>query len=219
MANYVDMLAYHIYTYTDPPESAGHELANVRLVMAKYGLAKMPLWDTEGASGDNTTPLDQAPKWIARRYLTDLAFGSVRFDWYTWDQAGTFCLGTVENDRRVLTPAGRAYGFLYGWLAGSTLTNALIDAAGNWQIWLTRPDGSQALVVWNPTSDYAVHAAQQLHRSQQPRSFRRREKHLGQHRNRDRFARTADLLGGCSSRDFLGQRGGRRLRYRAEYLD
>ena len=152
VANYVDMLAYHIYTYTNPPESAGRELANVRLVMAKYGLAKMPLWDTEGASGDTTTPLDLAPKWIARRYLTDLAFGSARYDWYTWDQAATFDLGTVENDRRVLAPAGRAYGFLYGWLVGSTLTNALIDAAGNWQIWLTRPDGSHALVIWNPTS-------------------------------------------------------------------
>lgn len=152
VANYVDMLAYHIYTRTDPPENAARYLANVRLVMAKYGLAKMPLWDTEGASGDNTTPLDQAPKWIARRYLTDLAFGSVRFDWYTWDQAGQFCVGAVENDRRVLTAAGRAYGYLFGWLAGATLTNALIDAAGNWQIWLTRPDGNTALVVWNPTS-------------------------------------------------------------------
>jgi hypothetical protein len=151
MGSYVDMLAYHIYTFAASPESAARDIANVRLVMAKYGLAKMPLWVTEGASGDTTTTPDLASKFIARRYLTDLAFGSARFYWYTWGQASHWCVGTVENDPRVLTQAGRAYGFLYGWLTGSTLTQALIDAAGNWQIWLTRPDGSQALVVWNPS--------------------------------------------------------------------
>ena len=60
VGNYVDMLAYHVYTFTDPPESRRPRTSpNVRLVMAKYGLAKMPLWDTEGASGDTTTPLDR----------------------------------------------------------------------------------------------------------------------------------------------------------------
>jgi hypothetical protein len=72
MGSYIDMLAYHIYTYTVPPESAARDLANVRLVMAKYGLAKMPLWTTEGASGDDTTPLDLAAEYIVRRYLTEL---------------------------------------------------------------------------------------------------------------------------------------------------
>jgi len=150
IGNYIDMVAFHHYTFTAPPESAAQTLANVRLLMAKYGLAKMPLWITEGASGDDTTPLDAAPKYIARRVLTELAFGSARFDWYIWDQASHWCVGTVQNDPRVPTPAGRAYGFLYGWLVGSTVTQAVIDAAGNWQIWLTRPDGNQALVVWNP---------------------------------------------------------------------
>jgi hypothetical protein len=147
----VDILAYHIYTYTNPPEQAAQALANVRLVMAKYGLDKMPLWDTEGASGDTTTPLDTAAKYIARRYLTELAFGSIRYDWYTWGKASKFCVGTEQDDPRVLTPAAKAYGSLFGWLAGSTLTQAAIDDAGNWQIWLTRPDASTALVVWNPT--------------------------------------------------------------------
>jgi uncharacterized protein (TIGR03437 family) len=149
--NSIDMVAYHHYTLTDPPESAGQTVANIRLLMAKYGLAKVPLWITEGGSGDDTTPADVAPTIIPRRFLTELAFGSVRYDWYVWDPASEWCVGTVENDPRVLTPAARAYGFVYGWLAGSTLTQALIDAAGNWQVWLTRPDGSQALVIWNPS--------------------------------------------------------------------
>ena len=52
----------------------------------------------------------------------------------------------------MLTPAAKAYRYLFGWLAGATLTQAIIDAAGNWQIWLTRPDAGAGLVVWNPSA-------------------------------------------------------------------
>ena len=125
----------------------------------------------------------------------------------------------MENDRRVLTPAGRAFGFLYGWLAGSTLTNALIDAAGNWQIWVTRPDGSKALVIWNPTSttqftlpsNFAALSSHDLSGGVQSVSG-----------NTVTVTDSPVLLTatrGCSAGDFLGERRGRRLRYRAEYLD
>ena len=153
MGNYVDVISYHEYTFTPPIENAAQYNASVRLIMAKYGVGNLPLWDTEGAAGNTTTALAVAPETLAQRILVDLAFGSARFNWFIWDQASMYEVATVENDRREVTPAGRAYGYLYGWLAGSTLTQALIDAAGNWQIWVTRPDGTQALVVWNPTQN------------------------------------------------------------------
>jgi hypothetical protein len=38
--------------------------------MAKYKLDKMPLWDTEASSGDDTTAPAVAAKYIARKYPT-----------------------------------------------------------------------------------------------------------------------------------------------------
>jgi len=75
MASNVDMIAYHLYT--PPPEATAAAIANVRLVMAEHGVGAVPLWDTEGASGDTTVPEDLAAAYLVRKYLVDLAFGSV----------------------------------------------------------------------------------------------------------------------------------------------
>ena len=85
----VDVIGYH--AYATPPEDTGRQLANVRLVMAAHGLSSKPLWETEGASGDTTTSSTLAPEYMVRKFLVDLAFGSGRFDWYTWGPATAFC--------------------------------------------------------------------------------------------------------------------------------
>ena len=151
IGQYVDVIGYHVYT--TPPEATGAEIANVRLVMNKYGVGSKPLWDTEGASGDTTTPPNEAAAYIVRKYLTDLAFGSVRYDWYTWDQATSFCVGVEQNNPRQLTAAGQAYRIMFDWLLGATLINATIDPSGTWQIWLTLATGDQGIIVWNPTQN------------------------------------------------------------------
>ena len=180
IASNVDMIAFHFYE--TPPESTAAAIANVQLVMAAHGASAIPLWDTEGASGDDTVPEDLAAAYLVRKYLVDLAFGSIRFDWYAWGKATTFCVGTEENDPRVLTEAGRSFGILLNWLHEASLTSASIDASGTWQIGLawtgreprvagaaTDPSGAQqiglsqanishGLIVWNPlaTVQFAV---------------------------------------------------------------
>ena len=119
----------------------------------------IPVWATEGASGDNTTvPEDLAAAYLVRKYLVHLAFGSIRFDWYAWGKATTFCVGTEEDDPRVLTKAGRAFGILLNWLHGASLTGASIDASDTWRIELTLAGGNHGLIVWNPdeTVQFAV---------------------------------------------------------------
>jgi hypothetical protein len=140
IASYVDIIAYHFYE--TPPEATAAANANVRMVMAAHGVGAIPLWDTEGASGDTTVPEDLAAAYLVRKYLVDLAFGSIRFDWYAWGKATTFCVGTEENDPRVLTEAGRAFGILLSWLQGASLTSASIDASGTWQIGLSWSPGA-----------------------------------------------------------------------------
>ena len=111
------------------------------LVMNKYGLGAMPLWDTEGASGDTTTPPAQAAAYIVRKYLTDLAYGSGRYDWYTWGALRPSAWAPSRPARYALTAAGQAYRYLFDWLSGASLTQAVIDSSGTWQIWLTLAAG------------------------------------------------------------------------------
>jgi hypothetical protein len=158
---YVDVIGHHFYT--TPPEKTGTLIANVRLVLQKHGLGAMPLWDTEGASGDSTTPPEQAATYLVRKYLTDLAFGSGRYDWYTWEPATDFCVGTEGTDPRALAKAAQAYRYIYDWLLGASLTQVVIDQSGTWQIWLTLATGDAALIAWNPSQSVLLTIPAQIH--------------------------------------------------------
>jgi hypothetical protein len=156
IAQNVDMIAYHFYE--TPPEATAADIANVNLVMTANGVSSLPLWATEGASGDDTTqPETLAAAYLVRKYLVHLAFGSIRFDWYAWGKATTFCVGTEENNPQVLTEAGRAFGILLGWLRGATLTGASIDTSGTWQIDLAWAGDDHGIIAWNPNATVQFH--------------------------------------------------------------
>ena len=145
---YADIIGYH--AYATPPEEAARQLANVRLVLARRQLTAKPLWDTEGGSGDSDTAPELAKTYMARKYLTDLAFGAANFGWYGWGPATPYAVGTTENDPRIQTPAAKAFAVVRGWLLGASLTSAKIDAAGTWRLALDLPGGGKGLVLWNP---------------------------------------------------------------------
>ena len=151
LASYVDVIAYH--DYETPPERTGITLSNVRLVMAANGASAIPLWDTEGASGTTKTSVKLAAEYLARKFLTDLMFGAWHFDWYTWGPATPFCVGT-EMSNHSTSAAGKAYGYLQGWLSGATLNAATIDPANNWEVGLTLTNGDRGVVVWNPKKTF-----------------------------------------------------------------
>lgn len=149
-AKYADIIGYH--AYATPPEEAARQLANVRLVISRWKLTAMPLWDTEGGSGNADTPPDVAATYMARKYLVDLAFGAGNFGWYGWGPGTPYAVGTVEaGDARTLTPAAKAFGVVRGWLAGASMTSAKVDVHGNWRIGLDLAGGAQGLILWNPS--------------------------------------------------------------------
>jgi len=81
-----------------------------------------------------------------------LAYGSARYDWYTWSKGSTFCAATEENDPRQLTKTGVAFGILQRWLTGASLNGVVIDGAGTWQMSFTLAGGTPAMIVWNPSA-------------------------------------------------------------------
>ncbi|WP_169793757.1 endo-1,4-beta-xylanase [Novosphingobium fuchskuhlense] len=146
-AELADVIGYHVYA--TPPEEAARQLANVRLVLARR--TTKPLWDTEGGSGDGTTPPDKARTYMARKYLVDMAVGASHFGWYGWGPDTPYAVGTVApDDPRVETPAAKAFFTVRGWLVGAALVGTRIDAAGTWRMAFDLPGGKRALVLWNP---------------------------------------------------------------------
>jgi hypothetical protein len=148
-APFLDVVGYHIYD--NPPEDDARILADVRTVMSKAGVGSLPLWITEGATGggqglDETTAAGR----LARKFLVELMYGSSQFSWYTWGTENAFCLATTRANLIDPTPAGRALGYLQGWLVGAHLRSARIDEAGNWVLKTRDPTGLEAYVVWNP---------------------------------------------------------------------
>ncbi len=153
-ASLIDIVSYHVYA--TPPETGAAELANVRLVMAKNKV-NLPLWNSEGASGDGTTPPELFAAYLARKYLVDLAYGATNFNWYFWGPATTYALPTVTNDAiRSPTTAGVAFAVLTDWLVGATVKSVTTDAAGTWQMSIISKAGVAGVIVWNANASVAT---------------------------------------------------------------
>lgn len=151
-AQYADIVGHHFYR--TPPEDTALDFANVRLAMEATGAANMPLWDTEGAAGDQSTSTALVPEYLARKYLIHLFYGVENFGWYTWGPSTPFCLETATMSGGV-GPAGKGFYTLHRWLVGASITSATIDQAGNYCLKITKGYNSY-LIVWNPQGPSSV---------------------------------------------------------------
>lgn len=134
---YVDVIAWHSYaSYTNkpagPPEKVASEIQTLRALMAKYGVGNLPLWDTEGSWGTNTSLPDpqQQADWLVRWYLIQFSYGVERVYWYQWDSPA---VGTLWTPDHGLDPAGEAFVELYHLLDGATGSTPCTPTAGS--IW------------------------------------------------------------------------------------
>jgi hypothetical protein len=125
-----------------------------RTVMAKHGVASLPLWDTEGGwrrQGEVLDP-DQQAAYVARAYLIRAGKNLGSFEWYQWDNGFTTSDswgGLFDRASGKPTPAAQAYVEVARWLAGSTIEAPCSAHGSVWTCGLTRADGSEALVVWD----------------------------------------------------------------------
>jgi hypothetical protein len=133
----VDVISWHAYAgYSNrpanPPEDVANQILSVRAVMAKNGVSDLPLWDTEGSWGTNTSlpdPQEQA-SYLARWYLIQFTYGVARVYWYQWDNPN---VGTLWTEAGGPTPAAQAYAQVYQWLNGATGSSPCHAAHGS--IW------------------------------------------------------------------------------------
>jgi len=162
----VDVVTVHGYPTHRPakPEILGPEKAEpMKTIMAKYGIAGKPLWDTEASWGDNTygvnDPQEQAG-FVARFYLLHWSNGFTRFYWYSWDDNELW--GTLWDNKSGPHPAAIAYEQVQNWMVGATMTSPCTMASDStWTCALTRLGGGQALAIWNAATSKSYAPAAQ----------------------------------------------------------
>ncbi len=152
-----DIIGYHFYVDEAPEVLFTSYIANVRLTMQKHGILHKPLWNTEEGwlrptpFGAITLPDSVAVGYVARAYILNWASGVDRYYYYAWDNHGFMNIDLTTGDSQTPTPAGIAYREVARWLIGSQMSDLQHDEHNTWQVKLTRPDGTNAYILWNPT--------------------------------------------------------------------
>jgi len=161
---YADSIAIHGYVQTPnhawAPEDFNKYLSLIQTILAKNGQGNKPIWDTEAswgwASRTGPTDPDMQAGYVARFYLLHWSDDVVRFYWYQWNSlyVGTLWIPSPHDKGgpgTVLKP-GIAYGQMYAWVVGASLSSGCSNGGGNGTVWtceLSRPGGYQAEAVWN----------------------------------------------------------------------
>jgi hypothetical protein len=153
----VDIIAFHGYG-TANAEDVNGIVDSYRQVMSANAGLSMPLWDTEGSWGQTAIGDDShRAAFLAKYYVLQWSQGVNRVVWYAYDNID--CWGRLMGTTSGLSAAGVAYGEIYKWTVGATLTKPCrADGNGTWMCSLTRPGGYQAEIVWNSTENLGRYA-------------------------------------------------------------
>ena len=141
-----DIIGFHSYRVR--PEDDALTLANLRTVMADYGITQ-PIWLTEGGTGKLDLAENDQAALLARKYLVDFGWGARRFAWYAWGRGLDISGPTVQPGSLKINAAGRAMGRLVDWMNGSTITGAS-NTNGIWIVDLVGAKGKRQQFVWSP---------------------------------------------------------------------
>ncbi len=159
----VDIIGHHFYVFKYSPEAMLPLIRQVQAVMAKNGVSKLPLWNTETgwwiANGDGTpdhpmvakggwTKLElnhQAGNYLTRALLLARAEGVDRFFWYSWDNPYGF--GMIEPTSGKPKPMVETWQTLATELVGATHL-ACQQSANNGLCTYTRKDGVARDIKW-----------------------------------------------------------------------
>ena len=150
-APYVGGVAYHFYAGEDRELIKLHN--DVRVVMTRYGLSQLPLYNTESgvAARDATAPAGStlpdrttAASLLARSMLLGANLGIDRFYHYAWDNGNS---GMVFPDTLAETPSATAFYSIRRWLLGTTLNGCHLEPDDTVRCEGTRA-GNRLLVMW-----------------------------------------------------------------------
>ncbi len=155
-ARLVDVIAYHFYA-ADAAQFAS-QVAEVRAVMAKRGVAAMPLWNTEsgveqatpkpGTAGHGAAGAELAADRLAQYVLLGAATRLQRFYYHAWDNDLT---GMVDREG-IANSRALAYARVQRWLLGARVGAPARLPGGGYRIDAVR--GSRRIVMaWSDAGE------------------------------------------------------------------
>ena len=150
-----DIFAVHAYLKGECPtgrwdsDLIATRIQGVRKLMKKNGIEDMPIWNTEGSwskvSRFCTSDRDMQVAFVGQFLIGSWAAGEKRQFWYAWDDTDT---GQLWSEETGASPAAHAYGEVYKWMVGATLTGCS-ETKTQPTCTFTRPDGSEYLATWD----------------------------------------------------------------------
>ena len=162
---YADAIAVHGYIHAKPgvPPAAADfitYLAQVRKILAQYGQDSKPLWDTEASWGNTENFLpdeDMQAAFLAQFYLLHWSQGVERLYWYAYNNGTIGGLwiqekGNPSHPGRI-TKAGIAYGEVYNWIVGATMTRPCAQEGSLWTCSIAKANGAEAQILWSPEKE------------------------------------------------------------------
>jgi hypothetical protein len=144
-----DCYDFHI---NDPtPEGQIAKMNQFKSILNSNGIdpSTATIYATEaGRCGGCGTTLSDAQQqaYVARIELLYWSNGIKRHYWYAYDSCGTL---TNQPASSSLKPIGTAYGNVENWMVGATMSTPCAANGTVWTCGLSRPNGYQALTVWN----------------------------------------------------------------------
>jgi hypothetical protein len=153
-----DAVAFHGYQGAQA-EGINAVVDAYRLVMGRYNLSALPLWDTEGSWGDSDIGDDaHRAAFLSKYFFLQWSKGIDRVIWYAYD--GDPQWGRLIDATGNPLPSAIAYGESYKWIVGATLTQPCAqDSSGTWTCSISRSGGYEAQVIWNSTNSGAINAS------------------------------------------------------------
>ena len=162
---FADILGFHAYVGTTSasglcpaPEDVNTVIDDLNNMLANFPSEQgKPWFNTEGgwseANKEGFLDPDRETAFLARYFLLLRSLGVDRSYWYRWDSPNPGALWTSPNGP--ISPAGTAYGEVYKWVVGATLSGACTASSPVWTCKFTRssPSGYQALAVWDASQD------------------------------------------------------------------
>ena len=159
------VITYHGYIYKSGCigfPKASDELTlvgRVRSVMARYGQANKPLWDTEVSWGKVSASCfydhDLQATFTAQLLMLHVSLGVQRVFWYQYDNLTHGGLWRPDPDPHhrnypgTLLKPGVAYQQVYNWMVGATMSAPCTTANNVWTCSFIRPEGYQAEAIWD----------------------------------------------------------------------
>jgi hypothetical protein len=148
---------YDLHIGEPTPEGQITDINTFKSVLTTAGITNPLIYATEsGAWGCNSSAVgmtDQA--YIARTELLYWSNNVKRHYWYAYDSCRPL---TNQPATSTLNASGIAYGNLESWMVGATMFTPCAANGTVWTCGLSRPNGYQALAVWDTagTSTFSV---------------------------------------------------------------